>query len=63
MAIVLAGLVAAMAQGREDETHKGRVFLADDGTVTAVTKTGEAEPAGFTDATGSMSAPASSTPA
>lgn len=50
MAIVLAGLVAAMAQGREDETHKGRVFLADDGTVTAVTKTGQAEPAGFTNA-------------
>lgn len=50
MALVLAGLVAAMAPGAEDETHKGRVFLADDGTVAAVTKTGDPEPVGFTNA-------------
>lgn len=50
MALVLTGLVAAIAEGREDETHKGRVWLADDGTVKAVTKTGQVEPAGFTNA-------------
>ncbi|MBA3338691.1 MAG: hypothetical protein H0T54_02895 [Geodermatophilaceae bacterium] len=50
MALVLAGLIASMAQGAEDETHKGRVFLADDGTVAAVTNTGDPEPAGFDNA-------------
>jgi len=50
MALVLAGLVAAMAEGHEDETHQGRVWLADDGTVAAVTRTGQTEPAGFTNA-------------
>lgn len=50
MALVLAGLVAAMAEGHEDETTDGRVWLADDGTVTAVTRAGQAEPVGFGDA-------------
>lgn len=47
MALVLAGRVAAMAAGHEDETHEGRVWMADDGTVAAVTKTGQPEPNGF----------------
>ncbi|MDQ4038717.1 MAG: amidohydrolase family protein [Actinomycetota bacterium] len=50
MGLVLGGLVAAMAEGREDQTHKGRVWLADDGTVAAVTRAGQAEPPGFTTA-------------
>ncbi len=50
MALVLAGRVAAMAEGNEEETHKGRVWLADDGTVAAVTKPGDPDPAGFDNA-------------
>lgn len=50
MALVLAGLVAPLTPGHEDETHDGRVWLGDDGKVAAVTRVGQAEPDGFTDA-------------
>lgn len=49
MALVVAGTVAAMAPGAEDEVAAGRVWLAD-GQVVAVTRDGDASPPGFDDA-------------
>jgi cytosine/adenosine deaminase-related metal-dependent hydrolase len=36
-----------MAPGAEEETFPGRVWLGDDGLIAAVTRAGDAEPAGF----------------
>jgi 5-methylthioadenosine/S-adenosylhomocysteine deaminase len=47
MALVVAGTIAAMARGAEDDVFAGRVWLADDGTVDAVTRGDAAGPAGF----------------
>lgn len=47
MSLVLAGTVAPMRPGHEDETFVGRVWFGDDGAVAAVTRQGESAPAGF----------------
>jgi 5-methylthioadenosine/S-adenosylhomocysteine deaminase len=47
MALVVAGTIAAMAHGGEDDVFSGRVWLADDGTVAAVTRGNAAGPSGF----------------
>lgn len=47
MALVMAGEVAPMAPGAEGETFAGRVWMGDDGLVEAVTRAGQAPPAGF----------------
>ena len=44
MAIVIAGRVAPMRRGAEDETFVGRVWLSDDGVVERVTRRDEAAP-------------------
>jgi cytosine/adenosine deaminase-related metal-dependent hydrolase len=50
VALVIAGRVAPMAKGSEDETFVGRVWIDDDGTVDRVTRRGAAAPSGFADA-------------
>ena len=50
MALVVVGTIAALAAGAEDDVFAGRVWLADDGTVAAVTRGNAAGPAGFDDA-------------
>jgi 5-methylthioadenosine/S-adenosylhomocysteine deaminase len=50
MALVVAGTIAALAVGAEDDVFAGRVWLSDDGTVAAVTRGNDAGPAGFDDA-------------
>lgn len=47
MALVIAGEVAPMAAGAEEESFRGRVWLGDDGLVDAVTREGDSAPAGF----------------
>lgn len=47
MALVVKGTVAPMAPGAEQESFAGRVWLANDGTVAAVTKGSAGGPAGF----------------
>ena len=47
MALIVAGTVAPMADGAEDEVFAGRVWLADDGTIAAVTRGNAPGPAGF----------------
>ena len=47
MAVVVAGRVAPMAVGQEEQTFAGRVWLGDDGTVDAVTRGRAKGPAGF----------------
>ncbi|MDP9387021.1 MAG: hypothetical protein M3Q48_03630 [Actinomycetota bacterium] len=47
MALVVAGTVAPMARGEEQDSFAGRVWLGDDGLVTAVTREGDAAPGGF----------------
>ncbi len=47
MALVVAGTIAAMVRGAEQDVFAGRVWLADDGTVAAVTHGNAAGPAGF----------------
>jgi 5-methylthioadenosine/S-adenosylhomocysteine deaminase len=47
MALIVAGTIAAMADGAEDEVFSGRVWLAEDGTIAAVTHGNEPGPAGF----------------
>jgi 5-methylthioadenosine/S-adenosylhomocysteine deaminase len=47
MAMVLRGTVAPMAPGAEGDVFEGQVWLGDDGLVAAVTRGGEAGPAGF----------------
>lgn len=47
MALVLVGQIAAMAEPDESETFDGQVWLADDGTIEAVTRVGQPEPTGF----------------
>jgi len=47
MALVVAGTIAPMVRGAEQDVFAGRVWLADDGTVAAVTDGNAAGPAGF----------------
>lgn len=47
MALVVAGTIAPLARGAEDDVFSGRVWLADDGTVEAVTRGNAQGPAGF----------------
>ena len=47
MALVVAGTIAAMVRGAEQDVFAGRVWLADDGTVAAITHGDAAGPAGF----------------
>ncbi|MFP5377884.1 MAG: hypothetical protein ACLGIO_14035 [Acidimicrobiia bacterium] len=47
MALVIAGRVAPMAPGAEEEHFAGRVWLGDDGLVDAVTRRGQRAPSGF----------------
>ena len=47
MALVLAGLVAALDSSDVSAVAKGRVFIGDDGLVDAVTAPNGAAPAGF----------------
>ena len=47
MALVVAGTIAPMVRGAEQDVFAGRVWLADDGTVAAVTQGNAAGPAGF----------------
>ncbi len=47
MALVVTGTVVPMAPDAELETFAGSVWLGDDGLVAAVTRAGDAEPAGF----------------
>src|SRR6185437_15771457 len=47
MALVVTGTVAPMVRGSESDVFAGRVWLADDGTVAAVTRGAAAGPAGF----------------
>jgi 5-methylthioadenosine/S-adenosylhomocysteine deaminase len=48
MALVVAGTVAPMAVGAEQDVFAGKVWLNDDGAVAAVTRGKAAGPAGFT---------------
>ncbi len=50
MALVVAGTIAPLQPGAEDDVFSGRVWLADDGTVAAVTRGNAAGPAGFDNA-------------
>ena len=50
MALVVTGTVVPMAPDAELETFAGSVWLGDDGLVAAVTRAGDAEPAGFASA-------------
>jgi 5-methylthioadenosine/S-adenosylhomocysteine deaminase len=50
MTLVVSGTVAPLRAGAEDEFFAGRVFLADDGTVAAVTSGNAPGPAGFDNA-------------
>jgi 5-methylthioadenosine/S-adenosylhomocysteine deaminase len=50
MALVVTGTVVPMAPDAELETFAGSVWLGEDGLVAAVTRAGDAEPAGFTSA-------------
>ena len=50
MALVVVGTIAALAAGAEDDVFAGRVWLADDGLVAAVTRGNAAGPAGFDNA-------------
>jgi cytosine/adenosine deaminase-related metal-dependent hydrolase len=50
MALVIAGTVVPMAPGDESASFKGRVWIGDDGRVDAVTRRGDAAPAGFSTA-------------
>jgi cytosine/adenosine deaminase-related metal-dependent hydrolase len=45
--MVLAGTVAPMAPGAEDDVFPGRVWLGDDGLIAAVTRDGDPAPPGF----------------
>jgi 5-methylthioadenosine/S-adenosylhomocysteine deaminase len=47
MALIVAGTIAAMARGAEDEVFAGRLWLADDGTIEKVTHGNAPGPAGF----------------
>ena len=47
MALVLAGTVASVARSDEQASFHGRVWMGADGLVDAVTRDGEAGPAGF----------------
>jgi len=47
MALVVAGTIAPMVRGAEQDVFAGRVWLADDGTVEAVTRGNATGPAGF----------------
>ena len=47
MALVVAGTIAALAGGAEDEVFAGRVWLGGDGSIEQVTRGGAAGPAGF----------------
>lgn len=47
MALIVKGTVAPMAPGAEEDAFAGRVWIADDGTIAAVTKGAAAGPAGF----------------
>ena len=44
MALVVTGTIAPMARGAEEDVFAGRVWLADDGTVAAVTRGNAARP-------------------
>src|SRR4051812_22075767 len=50
MALVVSGTVAPLRARAEDEVFAGRIFLADDGTVAAVTRGTAPGPAGFDNA-------------
>ena len=50
MALVIAGRIAPIAKGNEDETFAGRVWIDDDGNIDRVTRRGAPAPPGFTDA-------------
>jgi cytosine/adenosine deaminase-related metal-dependent hydrolase len=47
MALVMAGTIAALTPGAEDDVFPGRVWLSDDGTIDAVTRGNAAGPSGF----------------
>ncbi len=50
MALVVAGTIAPLQPGAEQDVFSGRVWLADNGTVAAVTRGNAAGPAGFDNA-------------